>query len=213
MTDSWLHKIRASCSACADWPRDIKNTSEQPGVFPHAGNAGSRDAERQQTRERHLHTQLLPMRGSALLQLRETRVFAKREEKTMTPERNFLVAVPRPIKSNQDPSPKMTRKPKPTQAPGAIPLAVSLAQHPLSSLSLNTSIYLTHPGLPARFGPCNPTWPPEQDVGLPLLPGRPPPWAFPSDHDGPLMCCSVNQHPLCALPQAASRTGMNGRGS
>ena len=89
-TDPWLlHKIRVSCSACADWPRAPQKhkqraTRKNPGVTLYAGNAEtpSHDAERQMTRENFSHTQHLPEHGSARLQLRETRALAKREEKT-----------------------------------------------------------------------------------------------------------------------------------
>jgi len=46
MTDSCLlHKMRVSCSACADWPRALQKhkqcaTQNNPGVNLNAGNAG-----------------------------------------------------------------------------------------------------------------------------------------------------------------------------
>ena len=61
--------------------------AEQPGVFPHAGNAGAPT----DTREAFAHTQRLPEHGSARLQLRETRALAKREEKTITLGAHFFL--------------------------------------------------------------------------------------------------------------------------
>ena len=98
-TLGWLlYKKKVSCSACADWPRAPQNTccAEQPGVFPHAGNAGIRHLAPSDARETFAHTQHLPGHGSALSQLRETRALVRRREKAIDLGAQFFCTHPTP---------------------------------------------------------------------------------------------------------------------
>ena len=61
MADSCLlQKMRVSCSACADWPRALQKHKQRVTLnnpaFPPTQVTPGHDAERQLTREKHLHT-------------------------------------------------------------------------------------------------------------------------------------------------------------